>query len=201
MDLSTLKELFRAHMQTVAGCPVRWGTKADFAPPDGEVSPSAIAYLRITSSEILGKATEERWEGDKIRLYEHALKKNQVTVMFESADSRDNYDAFFYASKAENVLDRAEVYATTHPQRFDVQANGVRSGPTLVDDGETISTAVLEVVWTFEQITSSEVANRVTGPGLTDLQPIETLDEVGKLEDIAPDGATIALTGSCSVSG
>lgn len=200
MDLSTLKEAFRSHLQEACGCPIRWKSKADFAGPDGAASPSAVGYIRVTSGQWLGSHDEARWEGDKIRVYEHVLTKNNVTIAFESADGRDNYDALFYARKAENVLRRGSVSRPANDARFNVLPVGVREGPTLEDNGETLSTAVLEVVWSYEQITSSEVTNRLTGPGLTDLEAIETLDEAGKLEDIEPEGSTLTFGGSCTLA-
>lgn len=197
MDLVAVKEAFRAHVQTAAGCPVRWGSKADFAPPDGAASPLAVAYLRITSHQILGDYNEDRWEGAKLRRYEHVLTKSMVTVMFEAADGRDNFDAFFYASKAESVLRRRDVSYPANLERFDVRPTGTREGPTLQDDGETLTTAVLEVVWTCEYITSSAETNRLTGTGLSDEYAIETMGEPGKIEDVKPEGAAITFGGSC----
>lgn len=201
MDLSALKEAFRAHLQAALGCPVRWSTKADFAGVDGSVSPSTLAYIRITSAETLGKYDEERWEGDKLRTYEHTLTKNRVTVMVESADGRDNFDAFFYARKGENVLRRKEVTHPANVAQFDVLPVSVREGPALEDNGETLSTAVLEVVWSYEQITASgPEATRLIGPGLLDGSIIEEIEEPGKTEDLATDAAALTLSGTCELT-
>lgn len=202
MDQKALKQLFRAHVERAAGCPIRWESESDFAGPDGAVSPAAVGYLRRTSGRILGTFNEERYEGDKLRVYEHNLTRDVVTVSFESADGRSNYDAYFYARKAEAALRRRDVSYPANVENFDVYPTQLREGPTIEDQGETLSTAVLEVVWHAEQITASldNETDRVVGAGLTHRETIETLGDVGKLEDLAPDGATIALSGSCALS-
>lgn len=202
MNLREAKAAFRAHVEGASGCPARWASEEDSAIPDGELSPGAVGYLRVTSGRILGTSEEHVEQDGRLQVHETTLSRFVVSVVYEAADGRANYDALFYAQRASRALKRQLVARDANESDFHVVVNDSRQGPNIVDDDATLTTASLELIWIFRHTEVSAMTGspaRTQGPGLETIDYIESLGDPGKIEALEPEPVVLVFNGTCSV--